>query len=122
MNGDLKRAHLSCTFVGAAKDALMIIGNSHVVLRVCSQFGNYVKFSVDSILGGEGHYKVLLMCMGGVKVRNTDEVFWCERSVVMITLRSFTTLVTLKQYAVIVPLKMLQMTNNTCRFVKIARS
>ena len=38
---------MSGTFVSAARDSLMTIGNSHVVLRVCSQFGYCVKFTVD---------------------------------------------------------------------------
>ena len=47
MNDDLKRSTLSGTFVGAARDALVTINNSYAVLRVCSQFGYYVKFTVD---------------------------------------------------------------------------
>ena len=47
MNDDLKRSTLFGTFVGAVRDALMTINNSHAVLRVCSQFGYYVKFTVD---------------------------------------------------------------------------
>ena len=47
VSDDLKRAQLSRTFVGSKRDALMTIGNDHIVLRVCSQFGNYLKFAVD---------------------------------------------------------------------------
>ena len=48
MNDDLKRSTSSSMFVGAARDALMTISNSHVAWRVCLQFGYRVKFTVDA--------------------------------------------------------------------------
>lgn len=43
---DLKNAKLSQTFVGSKTDTLMVVSSSQSV-SVCSQFGNYVRFSVD---------------------------------------------------------------------------
>ena len=41
---DLKRAVLLRTFVGAKMETLMVASSGQSVLRVCAQFGNYVKF------------------------------------------------------------------------------
>ena len=46
VSDDLKRAKISRTFVGSKRDTLMNIGNDHVVLTVCSQFGNFVRWTV----------------------------------------------------------------------------
>ena len=43
---DLKRAVLLRTFVGAKMETLMVASSGQSVLRVCAQFGNYVKFVV----------------------------------------------------------------------------
>ena len=40
---DLKRAVLLQTFVGAKMETLMVASSGQSVLRVCAQFGNYVK-------------------------------------------------------------------------------
>ena len=47
VSDDLKRAQVSRTLVESNRDALTTIGNNHVILRVCSQLDNYVKFVVD---------------------------------------------------------------------------
>ena len=44
---DLKRAVLLRTFVGAKMETLMVASSGQSVLRVCAQFGNYVKFVVE---------------------------------------------------------------------------
>ena len=46
MSEELKKAKLSKTFVGTKTDGLMAT-SSNQTLRVCSQFGNYIRFSVD---------------------------------------------------------------------------
>ena len=43
---DLKIAVLLRTFVGAKTETLMVVSSGQSVLRVCAQFGNYVKFVV----------------------------------------------------------------------------
>ena len=40
---DFKRAVLLQTFVGAKMETLMVASSGQSVLRVCAQFGNYVK-------------------------------------------------------------------------------
>ena len=47
MCDDLKRAVLLRTFVGAKMETLMVASSGQSVLRVCAQFGNYVKFVVE---------------------------------------------------------------------------
>ena len=44
---DLKRAVLLRTFAGAKMETLMVASSGQSVLRVCAQFGNYVKFVVE---------------------------------------------------------------------------
>ena len=46
MSDELKKTKLSKTFVGTKTDGLMATSSSQT-LRVCSQFGNYIRFSVD---------------------------------------------------------------------------
>ena len=46
MSEDLKKSKLTKTFVGAKTDRLMAT-SSNQTLKICSQFGNYVRFSVD---------------------------------------------------------------------------
>ena len=48
MSEELKKAKLSKTFVGTKTDGLMAT-SSNQTLRVCSQFGNYIRFSVDLV-------------------------------------------------------------------------
>jgi len=47
---DLKRARLLKTFVGNKTDTLIVSGVDQLVIPVCSQFGIYVKFTVELIL------------------------------------------------------------------------
>ena len=47
MSEDLKRAKLLKTFVGNKPDALIVSGSDQCFIAVCSQFGIYVKFSVE---------------------------------------------------------------------------
>ena len=47
VSDDLKQAKLSKTFVGNKPDALIVSGSDQCVMAVCSQFGIYVKFSVE---------------------------------------------------------------------------
>ena len=44
---DLKEAKLIRTFVGAKMETLMVASSGQSVLKVCAQFGNYVKFIVE---------------------------------------------------------------------------
>ena len=46
MSDELKKSKLARTFVGAMANGLMAI-SSNQTLKVCMQFGNYVRFSVD---------------------------------------------------------------------------
>ena len=46
MSEELKKSKLTKTFVGTKADGLMAT-SSNQTLRVCTQFGNYVRFSVD---------------------------------------------------------------------------
>ena len=46
MTEELQKSKLTKTFVGTKVDRLMAT-SSNQTLRVCSQFGNYVRFSVD---------------------------------------------------------------------------
>ena len=47
MSDNLKQAKLSKTFVGNKPDALIVSGSDQCIMGVCSQFGIYVKFSVE---------------------------------------------------------------------------
>ena len=47
VSDDLKNATLQRSFVGNKTDALMVTSNRQSVLNVCSEFGKYVKLSVE---------------------------------------------------------------------------
>ena len=47
VSDDLKNATLQQSFVGNKTDALMVTSNRQSVLNVCSEFGKYVKLSVE---------------------------------------------------------------------------
>ena len=47
VSDDLKRAVLLQMFVGAKMETLMVASSGQAVLRVCAQFGNYVKLIVE---------------------------------------------------------------------------
>lgn len=47
VSDDLRRARLLKTFVGVKADSLMVASNTQCAVRICSQFGGYVKMSVE---------------------------------------------------------------------------